>query len=212
MAERFNQQGQVPQAPAPQPQPSYQPVDDNDFVTGGVVKQYVDQVARQVSPALQQSLAQQAAMAHYIARKEHTTAFDKYGPEIEAELSRLPAEARTLDNIKVVVDLVRGRHVDDLVEERARELAATMGQTLRSNGGTLTAGPVSPSLQNPTVPDEWRRKALAVGLDDAAVADFCRANYMTTQQFYDQFSKGQIAAAVAENNVDRRSTLNTLRG
>ena len=216
VAQRFNQQGVVaPAAPAPAAPASIpQPIQDDDFVTGGAVRQYVDQAARGFQPVLQQTLQQTAAMAHAFARQQHADAFQRFGPEIEAELSRIPVEMRNLDNITTIVDVVRGRHWRELAEEKARELAASIAPTLRSNGNGLpgSGGPASttPTLQSDKIPDAWRQKAQAVGLDDAAIADFCRANGMTTQQFYDQFSKGQIAAAVADTPTNRFVTPRSL--
>lgn len=210
--ERFNQQNVVPQptpAPAPAPaQPQYGlPADD--FVTGDVVRQYVDQTAQAFQPMLQQTLAAQAAMAHSFARQQHQDAFTRFGPEIEAELARLPVGLRTLDNITTIVDVVRGRHVNELAEEKARELAAQLGPTLRSNGGVPVGAPSSPSLtlQNTTVPEEWRQKALRAGLDDATIADFARANNMTVERFYQQFNGGLIQAAVADSPANRPTVL-----
>lgn len=210
VAQRFNQQGVVAGQPAPPPQapsPSYQPIQDDDFVTGGAVRQYVQQAAQTFQPALQQTLQQTAAMAVAFARQQHADAFQKFGPEIEAELARVPLEMRNLDNIGTIVDIVRGRHWRELAEEEGRKIAATIAPTLRSNGNGSpgSGGPSVPSLtlQTEAVPEEWRRKALATGLDDAAIAEFCRAQGWTTKQFYDQFSKGQIQAAVSDTPVNR---------
>lgn len=210
VAQRFNQQGVVPSAPAPAapayaPPPAPEPLVDNDFVTGGAVRSYVDQQAAYVQQSLAQTMQANAALALTMARQQHADTFRRYGPEIESELARVPVHLRTLDNLTTIVDVVRGRHVNELAEEKARELAATLAPTLRSNGAGGPAAPSSaPSLSHANVPDAWRQKALAVGLDDAQIADFAKANGMTVETFYKQFSGGLIQAAAADPTLDRR--------
>ena len=208
--ERFNQQGTVQNSPQPQyqqPQQGYQygaqpqaPVEigDDEFLTGRQVKQFVSQQAQAFAPQLAQSMGLAAQTTLGLVQQKYATEFAKYGPEIQGYISNLPMEARSLDNLERVVKIVRAEHLDELVDERARQRAAEMVPSPRPNGGATE----SPNASNgfaPNIDARWVERAKAQGLDDQTIRDFCVANNMPVEKFYDQFKNGLVSAAVAES-------------
>ena len=221
MLEKFNLSGRVLAQPSinqtpgyaqPQPQPGYgqpatgygqQPVpgqqDPNDYPTWGQLQTYFQQQAQQqVAPQFNTIYENQAASNLYTLRgqPQYKMVFEKYGPEFQTEVARLPPAVRTLDNLQMVADLVRGRHVDEIARERAAELAATTPPTMRPNGFAGAAGQTPPDntlgLHAESVPAAWRERAVAAGITDQVVREWCAANGQTEQQFYEMLNKSRV--------------------
>ena len=211
--EKFNQQGAVqhPAQPQYQSQPQYQqpqygyqqpppPVEtlgDDEFLTGRQVKLFGQQLAQSMAPQFQQAVNLAAQTAVGVAQTRYADEFKRWGPEINALVANMPRETLSLDNIGLVVDVVRGRHYRELVDDAARQRAAEMVPSLRPNGGATE--PPGPSGLDAQVPPDWSAKARSVGLGDAEIREFCAANNMPVETFYKQFEGGLITAAVAES-------------
>lgn len=193
IVQNFNQTSRVPEIQrAPEP-PAPTEIPDDEFVSGRQVKQYLQQVAQNMAPRFEQSTALGASANVAFLQQKYGPEFQKWGPELNGYIANLPLEQRTLDNLDRVVQFVRGNHWQDLrveAEQQARQqiLAEMNSPGLRSTGAP-GAGPVPNttnefSLSNEQLPPEWRKRALETGLTDQAIADFCRSNEMTVQQFY----------------------------
>ncbi len=221
MLEKFNLSGRVMSQPsnnqtvngyAQQPQNGYantqngygqpqlpQNPDPNDYPTWAQLQSYFQQQAQQqVAPEMNRMYENQASVNLQMLRNQpqYKTVFDKYGPEFHTEVARLPAAARSLDNLQTVADLIRGRHVEEIARERAAELAATTPPTMRPNGfaGSSGAPPTDngQSLQSDAIPAAWKQRALEQGLTDESIAEFCRANNQTPAQFYAMLNKTRV--------------------
>ena len=70
----------------------------------------------------------QAQQARQLAATADADMFNRYGAEIDNIVNKIPVEQRTSDMYKEVTRYVKGLHVDELVEERSKELAATYQQ------------------------------------------------------------------------------------
>lgn len=205
--ERFNQQGQVPQAPPAQPQyqQAYTPppqaqsegFGDDEFLTGRQVKQWGQQFTQQMAPQFQHSVNLAAQTSLGLIQQRYPNEFQKYGPEIQGYLSNLPRESWSLDNLERLVKIVRSEHLDELVDERARQRAAEMVPSPRPNGGATE--PPGPSGLDAKAPTDWLSRAKSVGLGEAEIREFCAANRMSPDEFFKQFEGGLITAAVAES-------------
>jgi hypothetical protein len=220
--EKFNQTGAVvgtppqqPMAPQTPPQPQYQapapPVTQttelagDDYVTGGQVQSWA---AQQLARVQQQNQAQLSGYAQQLAgiaksqvRGRHTDVFNRYGPEIEMQIAQLAPEQQTVDNLELVVKLVKGAHVDELVEVAMRERGAVNSEpTLRSTGGETASAELTPrenTLEDERVPDGWRKRAQAAGIDDNTVDEWCKLQGITKRQFYEDFQRDSITAPEA---------------
>lgn len=171
----------APAAPVAPPQPTF---DDNDYLTGAQVKQYI---AAQQNNNGAVELAASANLG--LLRSQYASDFNKYGHEITAKLSGVPKNLWTLDNLETVVKLVRADHLDEIAQERATQLAANMPGTIRSTGAGSDFPAVNreTSLESEKIPAEWKRRAAAANVTERIVDEFCRANDITPAEFYKQF-------------------------
>jgi hypothetical protein len=219
--ERFNQTGKIDNpTPAPAPQPGYAPsmgapqapptpqpqapqLDPSDYVTGGQLQEWFQaQSQRQQQQYSQQytTLArQQAALAKAAVRDKHQDVFDRYAPEIETYLAQTQPEWQTFDNLELVVKLVKGNHVDELVDQAVRERGAVNTEPgMRSTGGSTGAGDTTPTegtLEDPRVPEHWRKRAEARGITMDTVKEFCRDNGITVEQWFKDFERTSLSVS-----------------
>lgn len=181
--------GMVAPAPAPSPPPP----------TNGGYASATD---------LQQLAAQQASVTFNLARQEHADSFKRWAPEIAEVLQRIPQPQWTLDAITSAVQLVKGRHVDELVAEKVRAATTHSLVGMRSNGNGAHATPnYAPQRPEPPlegVPGEWLKHAEQAGITDREVAEFERANDLEPGEFLKQFGGRYITDAIADVNPGRR--------
>lgn len=188
--------------PAPTSAPDAFDIGDDDFVSGKDLKaalartKTVDTASAELFASTNESLI----------RTEQAAMFAKYGPEIDATIKQLPPAARTLDNLRRVVRFVQSDHLDEIVAERSQRLAAEMAPTLRSTGnGAPPAGtPREYSLESEKIDPEWKKRALANGITEETVAEFCRSNDMSPVDFYKQFDT-PLNRIVEDVSTKRRS-------
>jgi hypothetical protein len=209
--QQFQQQTTQPQyqqPPAQQPRPFA----NEEYVSPAELQAYAPQAIQQyIAPQLQQTQAALASMALEQVRRDNAQIFQKYAGEVNELLAKVPVEQRTVDNLRLITDIVRGRHVEELASERASRLVAEMGTTVRSNGGQGAGGfqasdtNSSSVLQNEKVPASWRAMAERVGLNERTIDDYLQANGMTREQFVEQFNRGGIVTEMS--STDKQSPL-----
>lgn len=195
----------VQAAPAPvQPQAPAPVAGDDEYVTGRDLKAMRAAAENQFGSTLENIAVQNAQTAYSIAKREHKEMFGKYEPEIIQVLGRVPRNQWTLDVIENAVKFVRGNHVDEIAEEKARRLAAQMEPTIRSTGsGGSSPVPRSPdhSLDSDKLPERWRQRAKSVGIGERELQELCWANEMTPEEFFKQFESGVVTDAVQEISI-----------
>lgn len=137
-------------------------------------------------------------------KRNFSTIFEKYGPEVYGYIAKLPVQSRTVDNLTTVVKLVRADHVDEIAREQAVRLAAEMEPTLRSTGSPsvpVASHEPNNTLQSQAIPQDWKDRAAKAGLTEAAVDEFCRGNYpdldirQAREAFFNQFGTTAITEA-----------------
>lgn len=117
--------------------------------------------------------------------------FQKYGPEVYNTLASVDKSYWNVDNLRRIVNLVKADHVDEIANERASRLATERMETIRSSGaGFPSVPPQSPdnTLQSEKLPADYRERLAKVGMNESTLDEFCRANGMTRQQWFDQFT------------------------
>jgi hypothetical protein len=137
-----------------------------------------------MSAAIAQGARAQAAMA---SQKE----FAKYGPEIDNEVAKVPVAQRTVDLYRYAVDIVKGRHVDEIAEERVRERMAGLPMAERSMGGasgSVATGLVDWEKLPPGIKDKWQR----AGITEATIREDCAKWGMTPEKFLEMTVGGQV--------------------
>ncbi len=219
----FVRTGAQPQPPQPPTQPQYQqppqqqPITNEDYVTGGQLNAWGQQAVGQIAPQVNRAIEMAASANLDLVKRDNALIWQKYGPELNELLVKVPVWERTVDNLRMVTDFVRGRHVEELASERASRLVADMGPTIRSGGGSSggAGGFQAPStnessiLGNEKVPASWRDMAAKVGLDERAIDGYLQANGMTREQFVEQFNRGGIVTEMS--STDKTSPLARMR-
>jgi hypothetical protein len=193
LLQRFNQPvQQVPQDPV-----SRFDLDDEGYVQGKDVKNLLRLAMSQQpqgDPAARQ-LAAQALWANL--QNMRADDFRRWGQEIEREVSKLPVEHWTLDNLKICVDIVKSRHIDELAAEKAQRLVDESHPTIRSGTGGSGSGPLTPqrTLASDTLPKAWVEKAKTLGIDETVVREFAQMQGITPEQYLaevERYGKGAV--------------------
>lgn len=189
-----------PVAPAPSPTPTNVSFGNDDFVTGGQLSQWAQStINSQVQPQIQAVTELSASLALDSVRRNNAVIFEKYGPEVYGYLGRIPKNQWTIDNLSEVVNIVRGRHVDEIAAEKAQRLVAEMGPTVRSGGGAgsvpLSSHTPEHSVKSELLPADYRAQMEKAGITDAVLDEFCRANDMTRADWFKAYGKTAITEA-----------------
>lgn len=189
IAEGMLAQAQRPiQVQMPQQMPSRFDLDiaDDDYIDG---KRFKQMVQRMVSnPNTVDYGARQQAAGALLATVEMRRAdeFRRWGTEIRQELMKLDPGNWTLDNLNIVVDIVKSRHIDELAAEKAQRLVNESHPTIRSgSGGSGSGVPYrQPTLDSEGVPKEWAQAARAAGITEQQVWEFCQQAGISEEQYY----------------------------
>jgi hypothetical protein len=203
VAARSVQQPQYQQPPQPQygqPQNQQPAPDPGDYVQYSALQnmgtQYLQQAGQLAQQYANPAIENMANMALDRVKERQQRAFAKYGPEIYPLLSRIPKTDWSIDNLTQAVDLVRSRHLDEEINDRAGVLAA-QDPALRSSGAP---GSTAPTPSNPAdgltdfQKDALRRR----GLTPEVVAEFCakKGGDMTPAKWYELYGKSAIGDAL----------------
>jgi len=192
---------QYPQSPAPTR--FDMDLSDDEFVSGRQVKQILQHYGNQANqgdPVARQLAASSNVMT---IQQVEADAFRRWGPELHAMIAQVPAEMRTVDNLQHIVQLVRGRHVQELVDEQARQQAVRLAEeqvaTIRSGTG---GSPTSPQQQqidltSSELPEDWRKLAEKNGLTMDAVREFCQATGETVESYFASVKKHGKGAIIS---------------
>lgn len=165
------QQQQAYQPPQAQPA-GPQPPSADEWVENPAEayrKQSEYERATTFQPALQGLWQSNAAMARDLVARDEADAFKRWGPEIDTMLSQVSPEARTVQNIRTIVKMVKADHMDDLMNERVdRELQKRIesGALSRPGGtaGTSVNAPNSLDFSVDDLPPERREMLEATGV------------------------------------------------
>ena len=164
---------------------------DDDFVDGKRLKRLISQFAN--NPATIDYAARQQAAGALLATIEMRRAedFRRWGTEIRQELLKLDPGVWTLDNLNIVVDIVKSRHIDELAAEKAQRLVNESHPTIRSgSGGSGSGVPYKPmTMDSEGVPREWREAARAQGITEQQVWEFCQQAGISEEQYYKDLVK-----------------------
>ena len=174
------------QVQAPQPSRFDLDIKDEDYVDGRQLKQLVSRFAN--NPNTVDYGARQQAAGALLATVEMRRAdeFRRWGMEIRQELVKLDPGNWTLDNLNIVVDIVKSRHIDELAAEKAQRLVSESHPTIRSGtGGTGSGVPYKQqNMESEGVPREWSQAAKAAGISEQQIWEFCQAAGISEQQYY----------------------------
>lgn len=163
----------------------------DDFITrpAEATRQMMDYYKdRDFAPAMQEQSNMAAQTNRALAELRDPDAFKKWGPEIDLALRQYAPNpsAHTPDNIRAVVDVVRGRHAHEIaneeIERRVQErLNSQLGGTLRpgTGGGTSIAG--TNALDFEKLPPGYATVMKRMGMTPDKVDEFLQLTTMRSQ-------------------------------
>lgn len=148
--------------------------------------------------AMQGMATMQAQTIRALAGQQYADDFKRWAPEIDTAMANVALEHRTLDNYEKVVQFVRGKHLNELIEERARQMMAAGGVGERSGGitgmlGTPAAGQYDPSKLTAGMAEVAKRQ----GLTEQMVQDFCKKNGWTVERWMSEAQNGKVFTSVS---------------
>ena len=146
-------------------------------------KRYADYLqATQFAPQLQQQAAAMAKTNRQLAQMQRADEFKRWGPEIDMTLNQMAPNptAWTTDNILAVVDMVKARHVNELIaEERAKytnELGGTSVRPSGSPGATSQMGVNQVDFEK--LPPGYKDALNAKGVTQRVIDEFLERTYV----------------------------------
>ena len=188
MLAKFNQP--IP-APPPPPQNRFDmDLPDDEYIQGRDVKRILQQVQNQPMPNDPVARAQSAGALFMSIQQAHPDAFKRWGQEIRNEAAKLPIEHWNLDTLSQIVRIVRSNHVDELIAEKAQQLASEAHPTIRSGSGGSGGGPQTHDsvfeTGDPTLLAHLRDQGIR---NEADLERACQGTGITPSQFIEEFKK-----------------------
>jgi hypothetical protein len=176
----------APQPPPPAPNAPASAPSQEDFLTRPewATRQLVEQLRRtEFDPTINQQTQLLGALVKENVKMQHPDDFRRWGPEIELTLQQYAPDPRawTPDNLKAVVEVVRGRHAheitEDEVEKRVRERMQQQlgGATLRPDGGLTPSAAATNQLDFTKLPQHYATTLQRMGVDQRTLDDFLLA-------------------------------------
>lgn len=190
MYDGLQQLASTPPAYQPPVQSGFQMPGDDDIIDGKTMKAMLAAVAApQQDPHQTQSLAQ---LAYGQVRQMEPKVFTKWEPEILGHLNRMGKNLWTVDNINLVVKMVKAEHVEELASERADALIAQKGFSTRTTGAAPNGqghanGEVS--LESDELPTDYRDRLKKAGVSMETVRSYCVANGVSVKSWFEQAKK-----------------------
>lgn len=171
-------------------QQGFQMPGDDDLIDGKTMKAMLAAVqAPQQDPYQQQSLAQ---LAYGQVRQMEPKVFQKWEPEILRHLNTMPKNLWTVDNINLVVKMVKAEHVEELASEKADALIAQRGFSTRTTGAAPNGqghANSEVSLESDELPTDYRDRLKKAGVTMETVRSFCAANGMSVKSWFESAKK-----------------------
>ncbi len=143
---------------------------------------YLDHIRdTEFAPVVQQQQAMLAQTNRTVAEVRDPDAFKRWGAEIDRELQKFPPNTWSPDNIKIVADMVRGRHADELAAERAEQLYAqrvAAGERanafMRPDATPFAGGGFTPARVSPrdNLPAQYKAVLDRQHIDDNVLDEF----------------------------------------
>lgn len=193
LARRGIQQPPVQQqVPASQQLPA---LGADDLVTGAHIQQYGQQVIEQTRNAVNPAIEMAASTNLSIIQQEQAKVFAKYPNEVWHLLGNLPKQQWTIDNLRQVTRLVIANHLDDVVRERAEQLAGSGDPAIRATGASQQQLPTAQPSPVEQLTEGQRATLARNGVTLKTVEDFCLKNGMDVKRWFELYGKSAIGDA-----------------
>lgn len=170
-------------APPAQPHATGGVPDADEFIhdPAGATQRLLDRVRRnEVMPEFQARDNVIGQQARALAELQFKDEFRRWGPEIDMMLNQIPGSQRTPQAVGLVVDVVRSRHMDEMVAEKteAKIRSLVEGGTLRpqSADGATGAGTYN-RVDFDKLPPNYRSYLNRLGVTQDTVDEVLRKAY-----------------------------------
>jgi hypothetical protein len=186
---------------------------DEDFLTAPAqaTRQLMEHLkAQEFQPAMAAQTQVLGQLVKENVKLQEPDAFRRWGPEIELTLQQVAPDPRTWtpDNVRTIVDVVRGRHAREIqqeeVDRRVNErLAAQLGgASLRPDGSLAPSAAPPNQLDFQKLPPRYASILQQMGMTPATLDEFLRTTVMQSrpgltieqarEQWMQSASKGDV--------------------
>jgi hypothetical protein len=186
MLQRFNQPAQVAE---PKNRFDYD-IPDDEYLTGRQVKGILERFANAPAPVDPVARSQALSLTIGHLREKYKDEFKRWGAEITQECAKLPQEYWNLDTLSTCVDIVKSKHIDELVAEKAQRLANESHPTIRSGSGGSGSVPQSHASIFETGDPALLSQLRAAGItDEVELRRACEGTGVSPDDFVKEFVK-----------------------
>lgn len=175
----------APAAPPSAPQPEMPKQEEWLSDSATAARKYAEYLqATQFAPALRAQAIGTAQTNRELVKLQRQDEFRRWGPEIEMTLQQMAPDPVnwTPMNITAVVDMVKARHVNELIaEERAKYTNELGGTALRpSTGGApgATSAMASNTVDLEKLPPGYRDALKTLAVDQRTIDEFLYRTYV----------------------------------
>lgn len=176
------------QPPAPPPvQQAYEAPKPEDWISdpATATRRYAEHLQQtQFAPQLQAQAAVAAQTNRELVKLQRADEFRRWGPEIDMTLQQMAPNPslHTPQNISAVVDMVKARHVDELIAEGRQKYQNELGgASLRPSGapgGTGASQMASGSVDLEKLPPGYRDALRSLNVDNRTIDEFLHRTYV----------------------------------
>ena len=177
----------------------------DDFVTNPAeaTQRYLEHVRQtQFVPALESRDAALASQARMLAEMRYGDEFRRWGPEIDILAQQVPTQNRSADAFKMIVEVVRSRHVDELVNEKAdarlKQLVETGQMRPQTAAGAAPTAGTAAVVDLDKLPPNYSRRLRDLGITSDLLDESLRSMYPgmpisdARKKWFDLASKGDV--------------------
>jgi len=161
--------------PAPPPQSPAQDFfgtasDDDlpDIKTLRYMQKNMDGRFGNLDTAAQQLYAQNVSNMEAMSRITDPKIWESYGKELKEEIEkRKLTKVLEAQDFQEAIGVIKGRHIEDFIEERAQQMLSTMPNSEGVGDGSL-GGSLEPAAE---IPEQWKAVMTANGLNERSIRD-----------------------------------------
>lgn len=150
---------------------------------------------QQMNAAAQPLVSGVVDMARFASQQQDKKTWDRWGHEIEREVSQLPMQMRNKQAFDLALQIVKGRHVDEIANERALELQANGGPGFERGGAvgaapSMASDPLSELWNDDT--NGWVQEMKRAQATPQSIRDYCAKTGTDVNAYVADIKKGNV--------------------
>ena len=162
--------------PAPSPQSPVQDFfgtasDDDlpDIKTLRAMQNNMDGRFGNLDTAAQQLYSQNVSNMEAVSRITDPKIWETYGKELKEEIEkRKQTKVLNAQDFQEVIGVIKGRHIEDFIEERAQQMLSSMPNSEGVGDGSALGGSLEPAVE---IPEQWQDIMARNGLNERSIRD-----------------------------------------